>query len=123
MKSVYVKNSIYQQIYEIVSKIPEGKVASYGQIASILDRCTPRMVGYAMAALPSGSDVPWHRVINSQGKISPRAGGDGENIQRLLLETEGIKFDSTGSVNFLKVGWAGMKFKNKAEYSKEFKQK
>jgi len=102
------KNPIYCQIYEIVRLIPEGRVASYGQIAAMLNRCTPRMVGYAMAALPSGSDVPWHRVINSQGKISRRAGGDGENIQRLLLEAEGVEFDSNGSVDFFKVGWKAL---------------
>ena len=105
MKSLPVKNSVYRQIYEIVRMIPVGKVASYGQIASILDRCTPRMVGYAMAALPSGSDVPWHRVINSQGKISQRAGGEGENIQRLLLETEGVAFNANGKLSFEKFGW------------------
>lgn len=103
------ENPIYQQIYDIVRLIPEGKVANYGQIAAMLAHCTPRMVGYAMAALPSGSDVPWHRVINSQGKISQRAGGDGENIQRLLLETEGVEFDSNGSVDFSKVGWKVLK--------------
>ena len=102
------KNPLFQQIYDIVRLIPEGRVASYGQIAAMLNRCTPRMVGYAMAALPSGSDVPWHRVINSQGKISRRAGGDGENIQRLLLEAEGVEFDSNGSVDFFKVGWKAL---------------
>ena len=106
MKNSEKKHPLYQQIYEIVRLIPEGKVASYGQIAAMLNRCTPRMVGYAMAALPSGSNVPWHRVINSQGKISQRAGGDGENIQRLLLETEGVEFNSNGSVDFSKVGWS-----------------
>ncbi len=106
MNDLKIKGKIYQQIYELVRLIPEGKVASYGQIAAMLNRCTPRMVGYAMAALPSGSDVPWHRVINSQGKISQRAGGDGENIQRLLLETEDVEFNSNGSVDFSKVGWS-----------------
>jgi len=106
MNDLKIKGKIYQQIYELVRLIPEGKVASYGQIAAMLNRCTPRMVGYAMAALPSGSDVPWHRVINSQGKISQRAGGDGENIQRLLLETEDVESNSNGSVDFSKVGWS-----------------
>ena len=105
------KNPLYQQIYKIVELIPEGKVASYGQIAAMLNRCTPRMVGYAMAALPSGNDVPWHRVINSQGKISKRAGGDGENIQRLLLEAEGIKFDADEKINFDQFGWKELEYK------------
>jgi len=96
---------IYQQIYAIVSLIPEGKVASYGQVAKLVERCTPRMVGYAMAALSPGSDVPWQRVINSQGKISRRVGGDDEKIQRALLESEGVEFDSQGRVDFSTVGW------------------
>ena len=102
------KNSpLFQQIYEIVRLIPEGKVASYGQISAMLNRCTPRMVGYAMAALPSDSDVPWQRVINSQGKISMRADGDGENLQRVLLDIENVKFDAHGCVDFSIVGWSG----------------
>ena len=107
MNDLKINGKIYQQIYKLVRLIPEGKVASYGQIAAMLNRCTPRMVGYAMAALPSGSDVPWHRVINSQGKISQRAGGDGEDIQRLLLETEGVEFDSNSRVDFSKARWMG----------------
>jgi methylated-DNA-protein-cysteine methyltransferase-like protein len=96
---------VYQQIYDIVRLIPEGKVATYGQIAKLVNRCTPRMVGYAMAALPFGSDVPWQRVINSQGKISRRVGGDDEKIQRSLLESEGVEFDSQGRVDFYEAGW------------------
>ncbi len=62
----------YEKIYQVVRKIPLGKVATYGQIAKIVDRCTPRMVGYAMAA-SKGADVPWQRVINYKGEISPAA--------------------------------------------------
>ncbi len=97
--------SVYQQIYELVRLIPYGKVATYGQIASLVGRCTPRMVGYAMAALSEGSDVPWHRVINSQGKISPRSGGDGELMQKVLLEAEGIHFVKSNRVDLGRVGW------------------
>ena len=107
MKNSKKKNSLYQQIYGIVRLIPHGKVASYGQIAAMLDSCTPRMVGYAMAALSSGSDVPWHRVINSQGRISQRSGGDDEIIQWALLEAEGICFDEQCRVDFSIVGWTG----------------
>ncbi|HDQ00107.1 MAG TPA: cysteine methyltransferase [bacterium] len=97
--------SIYQQIYRIVKMIPPGRVATYGQISMMLDHCTPRMVGYAMAALPATSDVPWHRVINHQGKISRRTGGEGEQLQRMLLKEEGVRFSSSGSIDLEKLRW------------------
>jgi len=98
---------VYERIYAVVSQIPRGTIATYGQIAKIVGGCTPRMVGYAMAALPFDSDVPWQRVINSQGKISPRAGGIGSARQRQLLEAEGVKFDAQSRVDFEEVGWPG----------------
>jgi methylated-DNA-protein-cysteine methyltransferase-like protein len=97
----------YEQIYEAVRRIPPGKVATYGQIAKIVGRCTARMVGYAMAALPAGSGVPWQRVINHKGEISTRSRGDGDLRQRRLLQKEGIRFDRKGRVNLKKVRWAG----------------
>ena len=101
--------SVYQTIYDVVSQIPPGKVATYGQVAKIVGRCTPRMVGYAMAALPWGAEVPWQRVINCKGEISVRAHGDGSTRQRKLLMAEGIRFDSRGRVDFKKVRWDGPK--------------
>jgi len=95
----------YEKIYEAVRRIPRGKVATYGQIAKIVDRCTARMVGYAMAALRGRTDVPWQRVINAQGEISTRSGGDGAVRQRRLLEKEGIRFDGGGRVDFKKYRW------------------
>jgi methylated-DNA-protein-cysteine methyltransferase related protein len=99
---------IYERIYAIARQIPPGQVATYGQIAAIVGGCTARMVGYAMAALPYGTDVPWQRVINRQGKISLRAGGNGGALQRQLLEAEGVRFNpKTSSVDFNQVGWPG----------------
>jgi methylated-DNA-protein-cysteine methyltransferase related protein len=100
---------VYERIYNVVKQIPRGKVASYGQIARITGGCTARMVGFAMAALRSGShpDVPWQRVINSQGKISPHGQGIGSLVQRDLLEEEGVHFDLTGRIDFDLYGWAG----------------
>jgi methylated-DNA-protein-cysteine methyltransferase-like protein len=97
--------SFYDQIYDVVRQIPPGKVATYGQIAKITTRCTARMVGYAMAALPSNTNVPWQRVINHKGEISRRNRGDGSLRQRKLLEAEGIKFDERGRVDLKKVRW------------------
>jgi len=97
----------YEQIYEAVRRITPGKVATYGQIAKIVGRCTARMVGYAMAALPAGFRVPWQRVINHKGEISARSRGDGALRQRRLLQKEGVRFDRHGRVNLKKVRWTG----------------
>ena len=99
--------TLYEKIYHVVRQIPVGKVATYGQIAKIIDRCTARMVGYAMAALPSNVDVPWQRVINHRGEISRRSRGDGCLRQRKLLEEERIGFDPKGRVDLKKVLWVG----------------
>ena len=108
MSTNSLKNApVYERIYAVVRQIPPGKVATYGQISKIVGGCTPRMVGYAMAALNANSNVPWQRVINSQGKVSPRTGGDGSSLQRQLLEAEGIKFDTRERVDFNEVGWSG----------------
>ncbi|MEL7644293.1 MAG: MGMT family protein [bacterium] len=96
---------LYQRIYAIVRQIPAGKVATYGQIARIVGGCTPRMVGYAMSATPTGSDIPWQRVINAQGKVSPHGDGFGTEMQRALLMEEGIAFDSQERVDFDRFGW------------------
>ena len=98
---------VYEKIYAVVCQIPPGQVATYGQIAGIVGGCTARMVGYAMAALPFDTDVPWQRVINAQGKVSPRSGGQGGALQRQILEGEGVHFDSQGRVDFDQVGWPG----------------
>ena len=91
-RSGHLSNS-YERIWETVRKIPNGKVATYGRIAraSGLPR-QARLVGYALHNLPLDFDVPWHRVINSQGRISlPKNGGHYERQQRLLVK-EGIVF-------------------------------
>lgn len=99
---------VYERIYAVVRQIPAGRVATYGQVAAIVGNCTARMVGYAMAALEYNSGVPWQRVINRQGKVSPRTGGSGSAKQRQLLEAEGVRFDLAGGrVDFTRFGWSG----------------
>ena len=95
---------LYQRIYALVRQIPPGYVTSYGRLGQLLG-CTARTIGFAMAALPSGSDVPWQRVINSQGKVSPRTDGEGNILQRDLLEAEGLCFDHRQRIDFAKYGW------------------
>lgn len=99
--------SLYARIYALVSEIPPGSVATYGQIASLEGHCGPRNVGYAMSALASDRAVPWQRVINSAGRISERRGGGGTHRQRALLEAEGVVFDRRGRVDFARYGWPG----------------
>jgi methylated-DNA-protein-cysteine methyltransferase-like protein len=98
---------LYERIYAVVRQIPHGEVATYGQVAGIVGGCSARMVGYAMAALPSDTDVPWQRVINRMGRVSPRMGGAGSALQRQMLEAEGVRFDRDGRVAFAEVGWGG----------------
>ncbi|HMD80847.1 MAG TPA: MGMT family protein [Anaerolineales bacterium] len=107
------QQAYYEQVWNLVRQIPSGKVASYGQIALMIPppmgvdfdsykAFSPRWVGGAMAACPD--DVPWQRVINSQGKISERAGAE---KQRQLLEQEGVEFDAKDRVDLKEYGWKG----------------
>ena len=86
--------SVLQEIYQVVRMVPAGKVATYGQIAALIGKPRhSRHVGHALNALDGESDLPWHRVVNSQGKISQRtADNSSENLQRQRLEQEGITF-------------------------------
>jgi len=97
-------SSLYERIYEAVSCIPEGKVATYGQIAHLAGLPKgARQVGYAMAALGRGTprpEVPWHRVVNSKGESSI----GGEQISR--LEAEGVVFDERGRIDLKTYGWS-----------------
>ena len=98
--------SAYARIYAVVRRIPRGKVASYGQVARLAGLSgRARQVGYAMYALPAGTSVPWHRVINAQGKVSRRRVPGAELTQRMLLEREGVRFGEGGRVAFTRFGW------------------
>lgn len=103
-------SGLYERIYSIVRQIPYGKVASYGQIALMVEGSAPRIVGYAMAAVTPESGVPWHRVINSRGEISKRFGGTGDADQKALLESEGITFNEKNRIDMKKYGWIAPEF-------------
>jgi methylated-DNA-protein-cysteine methyltransferase-like protein len=96
---------LYQSIYKFVRQVPSGKVVTYGQVAQWVGGCTARMVGYAMAALHEEDQVPWQRVINAKGRISPHGFGFGSAMQQNLLEDEGIVFRPDGSVDLTTYGW------------------
>lgn len=92
----------------MVRRVPEGHVATYGQIARLLKQPNgARQVGYALAALRGGKQVPWHRVVNAQGEISSRAKAGREDFQRILLEDEGIVFNQHGRIDLTRFLWAG----------------
>ena len=94
----------YHKVYQWVMLIPAGYVASYGQIATALGN--PRMarqVGWAMRTCPD--DLPWHRVVNSQGGLSTKAVHGAFNPQRDRLEDEGVEFDSQGLIDLARYGW------------------
>ena len=102
-----MESDLYQKIHQIISLIPSGKVATYGQIAEIVGRCSARMVGYATSAIPKDSDIPWQRVINYKGGISQRKSGSGGLLQQKLLEAEGIVFNQNGRTDLKHYRWEG----------------
>jgi len=97
---------VRERVYAVVRRIPRGRVATYGQVARLAGLGpNARQVGYALSALRPGSRVPWHRVINARGAVSPRAWPGAELTQRMLLEREGHRFDARGRVRLGVVQW------------------
>ena len=96
----------YELIWSKVRSIPRGAVATYGQIAELAGlEGHARQVGYALHNLPDGSTVPWHRVVNARGEVSARSRGDSHELQRLLLEAEGVEFDASGRIDLKNFKW------------------
>ncbi len=93
-----------ERVFALVRLIPRGRVASYGGIARFVPGVTPRLVGFMMAGLPEGADVPWQRVVNAQGTVSPHAHA-AEQVR--LLEAEGVRFDARGRIDLRRFGWDG----------------
>jgi methylated-DNA-protein-cysteine methyltransferase related protein len=96
----------YQRIYAVVRRIPKGRVATYGQVAALAGIAGhARQVGYALHALPQGTTVPWHRVVNASGGISARSMPGAELIQQQLLAREGIRLNARGRVALGQTRW------------------
>lgn len=98
----------YQKVYKIVSEIPKGKVATYGQIAFLLgEPKSARIVGWAMRAAPENLHLPCHRVVNRFGEMAPDYAFGSQEIQRDLLISEGITFKENGCIDMEKHLWNG----------------
>lgn len=96
----------YAQIYAVVKDIPDGRVATYGQVAALAGlEGRARQVGYALHALPEDSGVPWYRVINAKGQVSLDSLSGSGDLQRFLLEAEGVVFDERGRISLERFGW------------------
>jgi len=106
--------SFYEQVYDLVRQIPRGRVTSYGRVAQMLGRPNAaRAVGYALSALKDeqttvAKDVPWHRVINSQGRITISNREHSAEDQALLLRAEGIMVGDDMRVDLDHYLWRGL---------------
>lgn len=98
--------SFYDTVYENVKKIPKGKVATYGQIATMCGSPrASRAVGYALHANPNPSSIPCHRVVNRHGRLAAAYAFGGIDIQREKLENEGIEINDENMVDLQKFLW------------------
>ena len=95
----------FEIIYEVVKSIPKGRVATYGQVARLAGNPRwSRVVGYALHVNPAPGTIPCHRVVNREGKLAPSFAFGGSEIQRELLEAEGIVFEEDGTIDLEKYG-------------------
>ncbi len=99
----------FERVYRLVQQVPPGRVTSYGAIARMLGYPhAARTVGWALHSLPEGTDVPWHRVINSRGHIPAKGREKSAEHQRALLQAEGVHFGEGGTVDWERFGWEGL---------------
>jgi methylated-DNA-protein-cysteine methyltransferase-like protein len=97
---------INYRVWQVVAAIPEGKVATYGDIAYRAGMArAARRVGRALRALPANTTIPWHRVVNAQGRISLPEGSPSHLAQRERLEAEGVEFGIRGTIDLRGYGW------------------
>ena len=96
----------FERIYDIVRQIPPGKVATYGQIARLAGNPRwSRVVGYALHVNPEFGNIPCHRVVSREGRTAPAFAFGGNDVQRAMLEAEGVTFLPDGQVDLLKYLW------------------
>ena len=97
----------HARIFAVVKKIPRGRVTTYGTVARLAGLgAHARLVGYALSALPNGTSIPWHRVINAQGRLSLERATTGVGLtQRMRLIAEGVTVASAGRISLEQFGW------------------
>lgn len=101
--------SVFERIYDVVRKIPLGRVATYGMVAQLAGNPRwARVVGYALHSNPEPGVIPCHRVVNRFGGLAPSFAFGGENRQRELLQNEGIGFEEDGTVDLTRFLWNGL---------------
>ncbi len=101
--------TVFERIYEIVRRIPSGKVATYGMVAQLAGNPRwARAVGYALHSNPEPGIIPCHRVVNRSGGLAPAFAFGGEHAQRGLLEQEGVIFHEDGKVDLERCLWNGL---------------
>ena len=106
MTGVSPGGDFFRRVYRKVREVPRGRVATYGQIASLLGSPrAARTVGWALQALDDGSGVPWHRVVDAQGRIRVGTRGGASVLQVRLLRREGVAVDAEGTVDLGRFLW------------------
>ncbi len=98
--------TVFEKIYEVVCNIPEGKVATYGLVAMLAGNPRwARVVGYALHNNPAPGVIPCHRVVNREGRVADSFAFGGKDVQRQMLEAEGIVFEKDGHIDLNKYLW------------------
>lgn len=98
----------FDRIYEVVRQIPKGCVTTYGQVAFLAGNPRwSRVVGYALHRNPAPGVIPCHRVVNREGRLAPAFAFGGMDVQRELLEQEGVTFRPDGTIDLRQFGWLG----------------
>ena len=101
-----MKETYYVRVYGFVRRVPPGRVVTYGQVAVLLGApAAARAVGYALHNLAGDSDVPWWRVINTQGRISLKGRGASADLQLAMLKGEGVAFGDDGRTDLGRYRW------------------
>ncbi|MCQ5130058.1 MGMT family protein [Butyricicoccus faecihominis] len=96
----------YQKIYAVVRRIPRGRVASYGQVAALAGNPRwARVVGYALHVNPDPAGVPCYRVVTQDGRTSAAFAFGGGDVQRAMLEADGVRFTADGRVDMAAFRW------------------
>lgn len=98
-----MEESVFERIYSVVKSIPKGRVATYGTVALLAGNPRwARVVGYALHKNPRPGEIPCHRVVNRRGETAQSFAFGGGEVQRLMLEEEGIEFGSDGRIDLKK---------------------